>query len=143
MIFVISKRASCSKDGYVTLQKSLRNSDLISRTASRFSKNDRSSQWLQAESFNHYWMQARATSKMPKVCSARGWNAKKFGSFPFVPLLFAVVGGANSMLPLSVGGRNGKDPKILYTYTEVDFHGLLRISNLPFKFDSQKVISTF
>ena len=38
----------------MTLQKSLRNSDLISRTASRFSINARSSQWLQAESLNHY-----------------------------------------------------------------------------------------
>ena len=37
-------QGACFKHGYVTLQKSLRNSDLISRTALQFSINARSSQ---------------------------------------------------------------------------------------------------
>ena len=47
-------RFSRFKHGYVTLQKSNRKSDSISGTASRFSINAWSSQWLQAESLHHY-----------------------------------------------------------------------------------------
>ena len=55
-----SARSSYLTRRSLPLQKSLKNSDLISATASRLSINPRSSQWLQAKSNNHYLMRTQS-----------------------------------------------------------------------------------
>ena len=68
--------------------KSLRNSDLISRTASQFSLNARSSQWLQAESLNHYF-QFRINNWAFFRETTSGWNSIIL--IYYVQLIFSCV----------------------------------------------------
>ena len=77
----------------MTLQKSLQNSDLISRIASRFLINARSSQLLQAESLNHYlkhlgWLHLPHFILPKAILPYAILTNVPFYPMPFYPMLF-------------------------------------------------------